>query len=159
MLFRSMFDVIREMAAWSRAALGDERLTWLRGLPRVQFHGPVALVHASPEGPWRSPLPEASDEELQSVYGRLGRPVAVYGHIHRSFIRNISGLTVVNTGSASLSYDGDPRAAYLLLDDSTPSIRRVAYDLDKEASALAACGLPHSEWVAKLIKGACFQMP
>ena len=41
---------IEEMATAAREALGEERLAWLRGLPRVQMHGPMALVHASPEG-------------------------------------------------------------------------------------------------------------
>lgn len=30
-------------------------------------------------------------------------------------------MIVANTGSVSLSYDGDPRAAHLLLDESTPT--------------------------------------
>ncbi len=39
-----LWAVIREMAVWTREALGEERLNWLRGLPRVQIHGPMALV-------------------------------------------------------------------------------------------------------------------
>ncbi len=50
-----LWSAIREMAAATREALGEERLAWLRGLPRVQIHGPVALVHASPESSWRAP--------------------------------------------------------------------------------------------------------
>ena len=130
------------MAAATREALGDERLAWLRGLPRLQTHGPMALVHASPESPWRAPVPEASDAELESVYGSLGRPIAVYGHIHRPYIRSVSGMIVANTGSVGLSYDGDRRAAYLLLDDSTPAIRRVEYDVDRELEALSAPAFP-----------------
>ncbi len=42
-------------------------------------------------------------------------------------------MIVANTGSVSLSYDGDRRAAYLLLDDSKPAIRRVEYDVDRES--------------------------
>ncbi len=104
----------------------------------------MALVHASPESPWRSPAQTASDAELESVYGPLGRPVAVYGHIHVPFIRSISEMTIVNTGSVSLSFDGDPRAAYLLLDDDKPAIRRVEYDVDREikASPLRLPSLP-----------------
>jgi diadenosine tetraphosphatase ApaH/serine/threonine PP2A family protein phosphatase len=68
-------------------------------------------------------------------------------------------LTVVNTGSVSLSYDGDRRAAYLLLDGRMPSIRRVAYDLDRELKALASSGLPHSDWMAKMLESARPQMP
>ena len=119
----------------------------------------MALVHASPDSTWRAPGPEASDAELESVYGPLGLPIAVYGHIHRSFIRRAPGMTVVNTGSVSLSYDGDPRAAYLLLGDSTPTIRRVDYEVEREIKGLSACGLPHADWVAKMLRSASPQMP
>jgi len=39
-------------------------------------------------------------------------------------------MIVANTGSVSLSYDGDRRAAYLLLDNLRPAIRRVDYNVD-----------------------------
>lgn len=155
----SLWAAIRKMAAATRAVLGEERIAWLRGLPRVQIQPPMALVHASPEAPWRSPGPEASDAELESVYGPLGQPIAIYGHIHRSYIRSVSGMIVANTGSISLSFDGDRRAAYLLLDESKPVIRRVEYDLDREIKALSSCGLPHADWVAKILESASPQMP
>ena len=69
------------------------------------------------------------------------------------------GMTVANTGSVSLSYDGDRRAAYLLLEDSEPVIRRVEYDVDKEIKILSACGLPYADWVAKILESASPQMP
>lgn len=93
------------------------------------------------------------------VYRPLGKPVAVYGHIHRSYIRTISNMIVANSGSVSLSYDSDLRASYLLLDDSTPSIRRVAYDVDREIQALAASRLPHADWTAKILLSGRPQMP
>ena len=68
-------------------------------------------------------------------------------------------LLVANTGSVSLSYDGDPRAAYLLLDDFQPTIRRVEYDVDRELKALSSCGLPHADWMAKTLVSASPQMP
>lgn len=154
-----LFAAIQEMATATCEALGEERLAWLRALPRIQIHAPMVLVHASPESPWRAPMPEASDAELESVYGPLGQPIAVYGHIHRSYIRSVPGMIVANTGSASLSYDGDRRAAYLLLDESKPAIRRVEYDVDRELKALSGCGLPHADWVAKILDSGCFQMP
>src|SRR6266481_7603325 len=36
-----LFAVIEEMAAATREALGEERLNWLRGLPRNQIHAPM----------------------------------------------------------------------------------------------------------------------
>jgi putative phosphoesterase len=150
---------IEEMAAAAREALGEERLEWLRGLPRVHIDSPVVLVHASPESAWRSPAPESGDAKLEAVYGPLGAPVVVYGHIHRSFVRCVSGMTVANSGSVSLSYDGDRRAAYLLLDDLTPTIRRVEYDVEMEIRALLAPGLPHADWIAKMLRSARPEVP
>lgn len=159
----ALFAAIEEMAKATREALGEERLAWLRGLPRSQMHGPMALVHASPGSLWSAPMPEASDAELESVYAPLGQPTAIYAHIHRpyirSYIRSVSGMIVANTGSVSLSYDGDRRAAYLLLDESKPAIRRVEYDVDRELKALSGCGLPHADWVAKILDSGRFQMP
>jgi predicted phosphodiesterase len=159
-----LWAAIEEMAVATVEVLGEERLAWLSSLPHVQLHGPMALVHASPESLWRAPAPEASDAELESVYSPLGEPIAIYAHVHRSYIRVIarpdaSEMIVANTGSVSLSYDGDRRAAYLLLDGRNPSIRRVEYDVDAELKALARCGLPHSDWIAKTLESASPQMP
>jgi putative phosphoesterase len=153
----AIWAATREMAAVTRDALGEERLAWLRTLPRAQVQEPVALVHASPDTAWRAPAPEASDDELHALYAPLDCAVAVYGHLHRPFVRAAGGLKVCNSGSVGLAYDGDPRASYLLVDDGVPSIRRVAYDLDREIAALA--GFPRAEWIAKILRTAAPQMP
>jgi predicted phosphodiesterase len=155
----TLWATVREMMAATRGALGEERIAWLRRLPRVQIQDPIALVHASPESCWRSPGPEASDAELESAYGPLGQPIAVYGHIHRPYLRSIAEMLVANSGSVSLSYDGDGRAAYLLLDESKPTIRRVEYDVEKEIDVLSTCGLPHSDWLARTLRSGSPQMP
>jgi putative phosphoesterase len=156
---KSMFAAVEEMAAVTRETLGEERLAWLSSLPHTQIHAPISLVHASPGSTWRAPAAEASDAELDQVYRPLGQPVAVYAHIHRPFIRSVSGITVANTGSVGLSYDGDRRAAYLLLDGFEPTIRRVEYDIGRELKALSVCGLPHADWIGKMLVSAQPQMP
>jgi putative phosphoesterase len=157
--YQPLFAAIGEMAEVTRVKLGEERRAWLSRLPRVQISEGMALVHAKPGDLWRAPAPEASDEELESAYQSLDRPVAVYAHIHRSFVRRTSRVTVVNTGSVSLSYDGDSRAAYLLLDSSEPLIRRVEYDAAKEIASLRRLGMPHADWIAKTLITGTFQMP
>jgi predicted phosphodiesterase len=154
-----LFAAIEEMAAWTREALGEERLAWLSALPAVQIQNPMALVHASPESKWRAPAHDAGDAEFEQVYKPLGQPIAVYAHIHRPLIRRLPGMTVVNTGSISLSHDGDRRASYLLLDGSEPVIRRVEYDADVEIQTLTHSGLPHADWVSRTLVSGSFQMP
>jgi putative phosphoesterase len=161
---KSLFSVVGEMAGATRERLGEERLAWLRSLPPMQTFGSVALVHASPASAWRAPAPEDGEAVLESVYGTLHKPVVVYAHIHRPFISSARDMTVVNTGSVGLPYDGDPRASYLLLDDClsdkcVPSIRRVEYDVAQELKSLAACGLPHTDWIAKTLECASPVMP
>lgn len=156
---QSMAAVIEQMAAVARDELGSERLAWLSRLPTRQLHAPLALVHASPDSPWLAPAPDAADAELEKVYTPLDQPIAVYAHLHRSFIRKVGGMTVINTGSVSLSYDGDRRAAYLLLENSRPEIRRVAYDVEQEIRDLDERAVPHADWIARTLRSAAPQRP
>ena len=153
-----LWSTIAEMAEFARQSLGSERLAWLRSLPRRHDGEGISLVHASPESLWRAPAHNAPDAEFD-VYRELGKPIVVYGHVHRPFVRQLDGLTVANSGSAGLPYDGDTRASYLLIDDGIPAIRRVEYDVAAECDSLAASGLPHARWAARLLQSAAFQMP
>ena len=101
---------------------------------------------------------------MKSVYASLGQPIAVYGHIHQPFVRSVRSangveILVANAGGVSMSYDGDRRASYLLVDGSEPLIRRVEYDLEKELDGLRASGLPHSDWVVRTLLSGFPQAP
>ena len=63
----------------------------------------------------------------------------VFGHTHLQFRRlRDDGIELVNPGSVGLPLDGDPRAAYaLVLDDGSLALRRVSYDSDASAAAVA----------------------
>jgi putative phosphoesterase len=157
----NLWIAVRQIASATRSELGEERLAWLREFPRVKILEGFALVHATPESCWRAPAPEATDGELETIYSSLGQPVVVFGHTHRPSIRCVASHPefLINTGSVGLSYDGDPRASYLILDEGTPSIRRVEYNLELELKALAFCGLPGATWTAKMLRTSSPQMP
>lgn len=154
-----LWRVTREAAATTREWLGQERLEWLGQLPRKQVCNSVAVVHAVPNTCWTSPGPDATDTEMQSTYAELEHQIVVYGHIHLPFVRRISNLTVANSGSVGLPFDGDPRASYLLITESIAVVRRVEYDVEREVRALLASGLPHAEWVAGIKRTGRPQMP
>lgn len=156
---RAMWDAIQEMADASKQALGEERLDWLAAQPLVQENELFTLVHGSPGDCWRSPGAEAGSDELERVYAPLGRAVVVFGHIHVPFVRRTSTLTVANSGSAGQPYDGDPRASYLVVDETGASIRRVAYDVEREVRRLRECGLPHAEWLVRMLESARPALP
>ncbi|PTX55321.1 calcineurin-like phosphoesterase family protein [Melghirimyces profundicolus] len=56
--------------------------------------------------------------------------VAVFGHVHHAFVRCTGGVTVVNTGSIGLPFDGDP-VIDLNLTGAAVQLRRVNYDREK----------------------------
>jgi len=157
----ALWEAVRQIASATRTILGDGRLAWLRELPRVKTLENFALVHATPESCWRAPAAEAADAELEAMYEPLGRPIVAFGHTHRPSIRSLVGSVkvLINTGSVGLPYDGDPRASYLMLEESTPSIRRVEYNLEKELKALSSSGLPGAAWTAKMLRTSSPQMP
>ena len=141
-----------QAAARTREMLGAERIAWLAGRPLEQRAEGIALVHAVPGGCWAIVAHDASDDLLREAYGHLGVPITVYGHIHHPYVRHLDELTVVNTGSVSLSLDGDVRATtYVVIDDRHVEHRRVAYDVERVATDMLAMGYPnaakYSHWL------------
>jgi hypothetical protein len=66
-----------------------------------------------------------------------------YGHVHRPFVRRAACEPLVaNARSVGMPWDGDPRASYLLVDGDTARIVRVAYDVDREQTAMSAARHP-----------------
>jgi putative phosphoesterase len=151
--------VFEEYAPATRELLGEERLSWLRGLPDEQRLEDLVLVHAAPDDLWRAPMPDAGDEELSRVYGPLGASTAVYGHIHRPYTRALAELTVANSGSVGMPWDGDPRASYLLIEDGRPRLVRVEYDAEREAALLLDSGYPDAPRLAEMRRRGEFLAP
>jgi predicted phosphodiesterase len=151
--------IFQEYAPATLALLGEERVAWLQGLPRKQRLEDLVLVHAAPEDLWRAPSPEAEDGELSAVYGPLEAATAVYGHIHRPYARGLGRLTVANSGSVGMPWDGDPRASYLLIEDGQPEVVRVRYDVEREAALLLASGYPDASRLVEMRRRGAFVKP
>lgn len=155
----AVFQRVQDTIPWTVAKLGPDRLRWLEQLPARFVREDLTLVHASPNDCWRAPMPNASAAEFHKVYAPLNAKTVVYAHIHVPFIRHFGGWTIANTGSVSQSYDGDTRASYLVIDNETLTTRRVEYDVQAEAGDLLKCGVPHAEWMAKILLAGKFVPP
>jgi predicted phosphodiesterase len=147
-------------APFTRDLLGADRIAWLRALPAELRVGGLAVVHAAPGDLWRAPLPDVDDAELARTYAGLGAASVGYGHIHRPFVRTVRpGLTVANSGSVGLPWDGDPRAAYLIAGEGEARIVRVEYDVEHEAALLAGSAHPDAERLAAMRRRGRFVAP
>jgi predicted phosphodiesterase len=151
--------IFREYAPATLELLGEERVTWLRGLPAQQRLEALVLVHATPDDLWRAPLPDAEDDELSTVYEPLNAATAVYGHIHRPYTRTLTRLTVANSGSVGMPWDADPRACYLLVEDGRPQLVRVEYDIEREAALLLGSGYPDALRLVEMRRRGVFVKP
>lgn len=156
---KKLLDALAGRIPMMRASLGDERVQWLKSLPVRYENEFVTVVHASPNDCWKSPMLEATDQELESVYGLLNAPIVVYGHIHRPFVRRLESFIVANSGSVSLAYDGDPRAKYLLIDGQDVIVRRVEYDIEKAVEDLRNSGLPDADWLIRVLRAGKYFPP
>jgi len=123
----------------ARSELDEERLEWLRSLPDERTVENVKLVHGHPEDPDRYTYPREFRAEM------LGEEdVLVLGHTHVQDHRTFDDGVVMNPGSVGQPRDGDPDAAYALLDTETLNVeeRRVAYDVERVVDAVGMAGLP-----------------
>jgi predicted phosphodiesterase len=133
---------------YARERLGDAAMDWLSGLPATRrlCDGRLAVAHGHPSDPDRYTYPrEFDDGLLDAASGSAGRPDAlVLGHTHVQGHAVLDDGIVCNPGSVGQPRDGDPRAAYAVLDleRGTVEEHRVAYDIDAVCEAVEAAGLP-----------------
>lgn len=129
--------LVRDAIDACRSAIGVDAVGALGALPEQTVIGGTRYCHGSPISDVRSFMPEpaAADGEL---LGDARERRVVFGHTHLQFARTtVAGVELVNPGSVGMPFDGDPRAAYALLqDDDRVELRRVAYDYEASAGAV-----------------------
>ena len=148
-------------ATWTRGVL---QLEWKELLDRLEPEGSahgVALYHGSARDPiWEYVL---SDEGALATLELAGTPLVLVGHSHVALQVVQSGdelegglapagteraldggRALLNPGSVGQPRNGDPRAAYLLLDleAQQASFRRVEYDVERTQREMRDAGLP-----------------
>jgi putative phosphoesterase len=122
---------------WS--LLGTEDKTYLARLPitlRITLDAcQYYLVHATP----RDPLDEFLLDDLVQWERRLQGEEANFvcvGHTHKQFLLKLNGCQLLNPGSVGQPRDGDPRAAYAVIEDGNVQLKRVEYDVERSIAAL-----------------------
>ncbi|WP_123535668.1 metallophosphoesterase family protein [Halosimplex salinum] len=125
----------------ARETCSEDQLEWLGELPeqRVVCDRQMRLVHGHPDDPDRYTYPE---EYSADMLGNEG--VLVTGHTHVQGHEIFDEGLILNPGAVGQPRDGDPRAAYSLVDFDTQEIeaRRVEYDVDRVVDAVREADLP-----------------
>jgi diadenosine tetraphosphatase ApaH/serine/threonine PP2A family protein phosphatase len=158
--------VARHAIAWTTRMLTPENHAWLAALPQgpIGVEDDVEICHGAP-------LDEdfyVFDEmDAQRASAGVSRALCLFGHTHVACVFQLTGRAVqtrvpgpepyvhefsalaramVNCGAVGQPRDGDPRAAYGVLDtDShTVTLSRVPYDIQAAQAKILAAGLPPS---------------
>jgi putative phosphoesterase len=140
---------LRKLAGETRKqhwnTLSASHLKYLSRLPvsqSIQLGGKhFFLVHATP----RDPMDEYLANEPEVWRSRLEGIEADFicvGHTHLQFHLDLGKCQVINPGSVGQPRDGDPRAAYAIIEDGRVELKRVAYDIEAAVRALRDAELP-----------------
>jgi diadenosine tetraphosphatase ApaH/serine/threonine PP2A family protein phosphatase len=99
------------------------------------------LVHATPRDPLDEYLmkdPSLWAKRLQNIEA----DVVCVGHSHVQFNLRVGGTVVLNPGSVGQPRDGDPRAAYAVIDDNRVELKRVEYPVEATVAGVEGRDLP-----------------
>jgi putative phosphoesterase len=129
----------------TRGKLSEADRRFLADLPVTKAltldHKRLLLVHATP----RDPLDEVAPPDPAFWARRLGgvtADVVCVGHTHQQYALEVGRTLVINPGSIGLSRDGDPRAAYAVLDGGRVELRRAEYPVEEAVRVVEASPLP-----------------
>jgi len=148
---------------WTRERLIPSSRSYLETLPETIVEQDFTLAHGSPRHPIWEYLFHVEIARINFQY--FETRICLVGHTHVPVIfwlrsdtsrceivpmpENVrvqlaEGRYIINPGSVGQPRDGDPRAAYMLIDTETLVIepRRVAYDIAQTQEEMRQAGLP-----------------
>jgi putative phosphoesterase len=152
----------QQSVAWTLARTDQRSKDFMRRLPfdlRFELGGQhVRLVHGSPRKVNEYLFEDKPARTFERIAALSDCDVLVFGHTHKPWIHEYGGVLFVNCGSVGKPKDGDPRAAFAVLERDRSgrvhaSIERVSYDAQAVAREVAAAGLPE-EYADKLLAAA-----
>jgi len=150
-------------AGWTQTVLSDEARAYLEVHAPEGSRDDVDLFHGSPRDPvWEYVL---SEEAAEATFALTAAPLVLVGHSHVALALRLDadgvagglapagtelelsgGRWLLNPGSVGQPRDGDPRAAFLLLDLEARSARfgRAAYPVERTQAEIRERGLPEA---------------
>lgn len=160
----SFNPLARQAILWTTDTLTPANREWVAALPQ----GPLVvddLVEICHGAPFDEDVYLFDELDTQRAFRVMRRPLCLFGHTHlpavyrspagrplRDMVRGAEfdlvldedARYLVNCGAVGQPRDGDPRAAFGLLDADTRElrVRRVPYDVEAAQEKILAAGLP-----------------
>lgn len=122
----------------------------------------LLIVHANPWNVIDQLDPSKPDRELREIIGDELAGTIAFGHVHITYIRHVSGTTLVDVSAVGNSKDGDLRCKYGILTwDETAlrwsaEVRRLDYPLEETVAQIRESGMPDAESVIANLERATY---
>jgi len=137
---------------WAYQNLSKSSRKYLRSLPRemrLEVAGKrILLTHGSPASNEEHLTPDTPQERFQGLAHLADADVIICGHSHVPFARQVGDVWFINTGSVGRPDDGDPRAAYAVLQIEPEQFQvrhyRLEYDVASAVDAIRQHELPEA---------------
>ena len=139
--FRWLVDATAPIA---KSELNTGETIYLGGLPQIVLRTfddvRYMFVHAAPSDPlYRYLGPDA--EQWAAELGGVEADVLMVGHTHLQFDLTLGSQRVVNPGSVGQPKDGNPHAAYAIIEDGTITLKRMGYPVQHTVDSLRVEGV------------------
>ncbi len=145
-----MSEEVRQITTWVAQQLEPSQRDFLSQLPeqitlQVEGLGDILFCHATPRSDEEIFTSITPLERLQSLFTGIEQRLAVCGHTHMQFERQVGRVRIVNAGSVGMPYADAPGAYWLLLGPEGYEFRRTAYDLETAAQQIRESGYPQAQ--------------
>ena len=157
--------IARHAVTWTAAALTDVNRAWIAALPQgpVVIDDGLEICHGTP---FDEDVYVFDEDEASHAIAAAQRPLCLFGHTHVPAAFRLAGRQLrflgppqgtpftidlehearylVNCGAVGQPRDGDPRAAYGIVDTAarTLTIHRIEYDVAGAQAKIIEAGLP-----------------
>ncbi|MDQ7843655.1 MAG: metallophosphoesterase family protein [Armatimonadota bacterium] len=152
----------RAAILWTQARLTDGVRRFLEDLPETHRRPAFLAVHGSPRDPVEEYIVDVVTARAGFAAAEFHLCLVGHSHVPGVFVQDGDGITalpllpedpldlrpacryIINVGSVGQPRDGDPRAAYLWLDEGagTATLVRLPYPLEVTQAKMEAAGLP-----------------
>jgi putative phosphoesterase len=140
--------LVSQIIDYQKGIVTSSQKDWLAQSVSSLIIDDMYMVH----GGWKDPM----DQYLYKICSSdipEGARVLFSGHTHVQCLAEFGQRYYCNPGSVGQPRDGDPRAAYAIVDANHIILRRINYDIDKTVQTMIAAGFD-SKFYMNLYAGA-----
>lgn len=135
---------------WTKSHTSKRSKNYMKNLPfEIAFEAEgrkVKIFHATPIKNNIYWYHDRDEKFFLRMARKAGADIMIYGHTHIPYRRDIDNKVFINAGSVGKPKDGDPRTCVVLVEFLSHTVKtefiRLAYDIEKVATAIIKSGLP-----------------